>query len=171
MAYFRSYRVRLRAHALRRGKLSASSVALTRPLLGLSFIYHPTPRLRHCVACLGLMVLRPAGGRGLRIPLACGSPSLQIAIWRVFRGPKIVNQRVPNLWDTYTISGMPILVFNNAAGCGMLNLHAPPSAQVRRGMPGCRAESIQNPLLAPLPWEESGRAGYSRPCTVCRLYG
>ena len=70
----RSYRVRLRAHALRRGKLSASSVALTRPLLGLSFIYHPTPRLRHYVACLGLMVLRPAGGRGLWIPLAYGSP-------------------------------------------------------------------------------------------------
>ena len=75
---FRSYRVRLRAHALRRGHLSASLVALTRPLLGLSFIYHPTPRLRHYVACLGLMVLRPAGGRGLMIPLACGSPSLQI---------------------------------------------------------------------------------------------
>ena len=83
---FRSYRARLRAYALRRGHLSASFVALTRLLLGLSFIYHPTPRLRHYVACLGLLVLRPAGGLGLWIPLAYGSPPThKLVSLRVFR--------------------------------------------------------------------------------------
>ena len=39
-----SKRGRLRAHALRRGGLSASVPTLTRRLLGLTFIYYPTPR-------------------------------------------------------------------------------------------------------------------------------
>ena len=42
--FFWSKRGRLRAHALRRGGLSASVPTLTRRLLGLTFIYYPTPR-------------------------------------------------------------------------------------------------------------------------------
>ena len=43
----------------------------------------------------------------LRECTICGGPGVfrdaQIAIWRVFRRPQIVNQRVPNLWGTYAL--------------------------------------------------------------------
>ncbi len=105
----RCYRVRLRAHALRRGHLSASSVVLTRPLLGLSFIYHPTPRLPSSASLRrdgsplrglpwanGLAPRRRAGL--VKIPLAYGSPPYKFAIWRVFRGPQFVHHtKIPLL--------------------------------------------------------------------------
>ena len=51
-----SKRGRLRAHALRRVRLSASVPTLTRRLLGLTFTYYPTPRAwgfeSHCVRFL-----------------------------------------------------------------------------------------------------------------------